>query len=107
MNRFFSLTANRVERAAGVVAASVAGLAGAVALAGPAYAHHDHDHGGATPDANHQAGMYGNPSAAAPFWRRQQGQDCAEMAAADVVGQVTGHEPSERDIGSYAEHANS
>ena len=37
--------------------------------------------------------MYGNPAAAAPYWRYQHGQDCGLMAVADVVGQVTGREP--------------
>jgi hypothetical protein len=52
---------------------------------------------------HNQTGMYGDPAAAAPFWRQQHGPDCAEMAAADVVGQVTGHEPTEREITSLAE----
>jgi hypothetical protein len=48
--------------------------------------------------ANQQIGMYGDPAAAAPFWRLQHSGDCAEMAVADVVGQITGHEPTERQI---------
>jgi hypothetical protein len=43
-------------------------------------------------------GLYGNPTAAAPYWRHQQYDDCAIMSAADVVGQVTGQEPSEQSI---------
>lgn len=42
--------------------------------------------------------MYGNPAAAAPYWRFQHGQDCGLMAVADVVGQVTGREPAEIGI---------
>ena len=42
--------------------------------------------------------MYGDPAAAAQWWRHQQYDDCAIMSAADVVGQVTGKEPSERAI---------
>lgn len=48
---------------------------------------------------NRHAGMHGNPAAAAPYWRlQQQDLDCGEMAVADVVGQVTGHEPTEAEI---------
>jgi uncharacterized protein YvpB len=57
-------------------------LAAAIGLAGVAHA-----------DPNGQ--MYGNPAAAAPYWRYQHGQDCGLMSAADVVGQLTGKEPSE------------
>lgn len=75
-------------------ATSVAVLGGAVALGlsiGTAHA---------VPDPPEGAGkLYGNPAAAAPFWRYQEyDDDCVEMAVADVVGQVTGHEPSEQAI---------
>ena len=56
------------------------------------------------PNANHQVGMYGDPAAAAPFWRPQHSGDCGEMAVADVVGQITGHEPTERQITSLAKN---
>jgi hypothetical protein len=46
--------------------------------------------------------MYGNPGAAAPYWRRQQYDDCVEMSVADVVGQITGHEPTEAAIVAVA-----
>ncbi|MFY2859181.1 C39 family peptidase [Mycobacterium sp. THU-M104] len=42
--------------------------------------------------------MYGNPQAAAPYWRYQHQQDCGLMAVADVVGQLTGHEPTQIGI---------
>jgi hypothetical protein len=58
--------------AAGTVALGVAGPAGAAS--------------GAT---------YGDPDAAAKWWRYQKYDDCVLMAAADVVGQMTGKEPSE------------
>ena len=48
--------------------------------------------------------MYGDPDAAAPYWRRQHSSDCAEMAVADVIGEVTGREPSEQEIDSTAEN---
>ena len=60
---------------AGAIALGVAGTAGAAS--------------GAT---------YGDPDAAAKWWRYQKYDDCLLMAAADVVGQVTGKEPSEEAI---------
>jgi hypothetical protein len=39
--------------------------------------------------------VYGNPVAAAPYWRYQHQQDCGLMAVADVVGQLTGREPTQ------------
>ena len=42
--------------------------------------------------------MYGNPDAAAPYWRYQHQEDCGLMAVADVVGQITGKEPSQVGI---------
>lgn len=42
--------------------------------------------------------MYGDPGAAAPYWRYQHQEDCGLMAVADVVGQLTGHEPMQIGI---------
>ncbi|BBX72570.1 C39 family peptidase [Mycobacterium shinjukuense] len=42
--------------------------------------------------------MYGDPAAVAKYWRQQNYDDCAIMSSADVVGQITGKEPSERSI---------
>jgi hypothetical protein len=47
-------------------------------------------------------GMYGDPGAAAPYWRPQHDNDCAEMAAADVIGEITGQEPAEEQITALA-----
>ncbi len=41
------------------------------------------------------AEMYGDPQAAAPYWRYQHQQDCGLMAVADVIGQLTGREPTQ------------
>lgn len=60
-------------------------IATAIGLAGVAHA----DPGGQ---------MYGDPAAAAPYWRYQHQEDCGLMAVADVVGQLTGHEPSQIGI---------
>jgi Peptidase_C39 like family len=67
--------------------ASVATLivAACIALAGIAQA-----------DPNGQ--MYGDPGAAAPYWRFQHGEDCGLMAVADVVGQIKGREPTQIGI---------
>ncbi|MCQ4363088.1 MULTISPECIES: C39 family peptidase [Mycobacterium] len=47
--------------------------------------------------------MYGNPAAAAPFWRRQHdNMACAEVAVADVVGEITGNQPSEDEVKAVA-----
>jgi hypothetical protein len=48
-------------------------------------------------------GMYGDPAAAAPYWREQSYDDCALMAAADVIGQLTGHQVSEQEIIALAQ----
>lgn len=69
-------------RAAGV---AVLVVAAAVGLAGIAHA-----------DPNGQ--LYGDPDAAAAYWRYQHQEDCGLMAVADVVGQLTGKEPSQLGI---------
>ncbi|QLL06200.1 C39 family peptidase [Mycobacterium vicinigordonae] len=46
---------------------------------------------------------YGNPAAAAKWWRYQKYDDCVLMASADVVGQMTGSEPSEDAIINLAQ----
>src|SRR6201995_3022392 len=66
--------------------ACVAVVAGGVAL------------GLAGPAAAASGTMYGDPAAAAKYWRYQQYDDCVLMSSADVIGQVTGKEPSERAI---------
>jgi hypothetical protein len=48
--------------------------------------------------------LYGDPAAAAPFWRYQDfDDDCVEMAVADVVGELTGHLPAEHAIVKVAQ----
>jgi len=47
--------------------------------------------------------MYGEPHVAARFWREQSTSDCAEMAVADVVGEITGRQPSEQEVVALAE----
>lgn len=59
--------------------------------------------GAPVPDADHEAAMFGDPVAAAPYWRRQHGSDCGELAVADVVGQLTGREPTEQQMIALAE----
>jgi len=71
--------ANRTAGVAILIAATSIGLAGS-----------------AHADTNGQ--MYGNPQAAAQYWRYQNQQDCGLMAVADVVGQITGREPAQGAI---------
>jgi hypothetical protein len=47
--------------------------------------------------------MYGDPAAAAPYWRMQSLDDCGLMAAAAVIGQLTKREVSEREIVAVAQ----
>jgi hypothetical protein len=105
-----------MSRASRTDTASVAQIVGTVALAGMAAVvgsvvgtHATSpipvriaQHQVGTLSAESQVGMYGDPAAAAPFWRLQHSGDCAEMAVADVVGQITGHQPTERQITSLA-----
>jgi hypothetical protein len=76
-----------------------AGAASWVASAAAVHA----ETGMSVPDANYELGMYGDPAAAAPYWRQQHSSDCGEMAVADVVGQITAREPTEQQITALAE----
>jgi hypothetical protein len=60
-------------------------------------------HAASARPVNPDVGMYGDPVAAAPYWRQQHTSDCGEMAVADVVGQITGDEPAEQRITALAE----
>jgi hypothetical protein len=65
----------------------VAVVAGAVAL------------GPAGPATATSGTMYGDPAAAAKYWRYQQyWTDCAVVSSADVIGEVTGVAPPEEEI---------
>lgn len=96
MTNNIAAIARKVAQAAGlavVAAGLMVGLATGTADAAPTPQIHSH-----TP------GMYGDPDAAAPYWRRQHFDDCALMSVADVIGQLTGHEPSEQEIVAVAQH---
>jgi|RhiMethySRZTD1v2_1073278.scaffolds.fasta_scaffold276713_2 Peptidase_C39 like family len=67
-----------------IVGAAV--LAGSIGLAGTA-----------------SAELYGDPEAAAQYWQPQNYDNCALMAVADVVGQLTGEMVSEDEIIELAE----
>ncbi|OBA58209.1 hypothetical protein A5647_21725 [Mycobacterium sp. 1100029.7] len=66
--------------------ATLAAISGAIAF------------GSAVPADAAAGTMYGDPAAAAPYWRYQKYDDCVLMSSADVIGQITGKEPSERAI---------
>lgn len=73
----------------------VAGFIAAAGVVGPAAA----DPNPITP------GVYGDPVAAAEYWRPQLADDsCGLMAVADVVGQVTGDLPTEQEMVDLAEN---
>jgi hypothetical protein len=78
-----------IAAAIAITAAALAAVSTFEAFQGVAHA--------AAPDAQGQA-MYGNPAAAAQYWRKQSFDDCALMAAADVIGELTGRQPSEQEI---------
>jgi predicted double-glycine peptidase len=59
------------------------------------------------PSVGAEVGMFGEPAAAAAYWREQHASDCGEMAVADVVGQVTGRQPTEQQIIDLAENTSS
>jgi predicted double-glycine peptidase len=86
-------------RALGLVTVLYA-IATAASVVSPAavYAHREAP-GGVSPEV----GMYGEPAVAAAFWREQHASNCGEMAVADVVGQMTGREPTEQQITGLAE----
>jgi hypothetical protein len=73
-------------------AATLAAVAGALSL-------------GLATEAQAASGttLYGNPAAAAKFWHYQQFDDCVLMSTADVVGEMTGNQPSEAAIIKLAE----
>ncbi|OBB96426.1 C39 family peptidase [Mycobacterium sp. 852002-40037_SCH5390672] len=59
---------------------------------------------GAGPATTTAPGMYGNPAAAAKYWVAQSLEDnCGLVSVADVVGQVSGNAPSERQMLDLAE----
>ncbi len=60
-------------------------------------------HASPRPDKNGGGQMYGDPGAAAAYWRRQHGSNCGEMAVADVIGEVTGRQPTEQQIDDTAQ----
>jgi hypothetical protein len=71
-------TASKTALAAMVGAAALAGSIGVASTA--------------------SAEMYGDPTAAAQYWQLQNYDNCALMAVADVVGELSGEPVSEREI---------
>lgn len=46
-----------------------------------------------------RAGVYGDPAAAAKYWQQQSLEDnCGLVSVADVVGEITGHAPTEQQV---------
>jgi hypothetical protein len=62
---------------------------------------------GSPPPASPAAanGVLGNPVAAAKYWRAQSLEDnCGLMSVADVVGEITGNQPTEEQMITLAEN---
>jgi hypothetical protein len=96
------VTAARNAAVAVEAGAAALGLAAGIAM-GPAM-----DTAQAAPHPPHPPNatgtLYGDPVAAAPFWHYQAyDDDCVPMAIADVVGELTGQQPSEQDIIAVAQ----
>jgi hypothetical protein len=54
------------------------------------------------------AGVYGDPAAVAKYWRQQSLEDnCGLMSVADVVGELTGHQPTEQQMITLAQNTSS
>jgi hypothetical protein len=50
-------------------------------------------------------GVYGDPEAAAKYWQQQSLEDnCGLVSVADVVGEITGNEPTEKQMVALAQH---
>ncbi len=88
-----------------VLVAAVNAIAAAAPVVSPAAVHAAPEV--SVPSAGREAGMFGEPAIAAAYWREQHASDCGEMAVADVVGQVNGHEPTEQQIIALAETTSS
>jgi hypothetical protein len=83
---------SRIDAARSAVAAACIGMACVVAAGG-------------SPPATSASGVYGDPEAAAKYWQEQSLEDnCGLMAVADVVGEITGNAPTERQMIKLAEH---
>ncbi|OBG96261.1 hypothetical protein A5697_21955 [Mycobacterium sp. E3251] len=51
-----------------------------------------------------EGGVYGDPATAAKYWQPQSLEDnCGLMSVADVVGEITGHAPTEQQMIKLAE----
>jgi hypothetical protein len=58
-----------------------------------------------TSSADPSATVYGDPAAVAKYWRQQSLEDnCGLMSVADVVGEITGNEPTEQQMITLAQN---
>src|SRR5437660_10215412 len=95
-----------IVHALGLVAVLYA-IPAAASVVSPAHARREAPVVSLTLSLSREVGMYGEPAVAAAFWREQHASDCGEMAVADVVGQITGREPTEQEITALAENTSS
>jgi hypothetical protein len=94
--RAVALKAGTATRRAKVVVLVCVGAAASLVASASAV------HAASARPLNPELRMYGDPVAAASYWRQQNSSDCGEMAVADVVGQITGDEPAEQSITALA-----
>ncbi|WP_445160476.1 C39 family peptidase [Mycobacterium sp. Dal123C01] len=67
-----------------------------------------HSTTGSTSSAAPSAVVYGDPAAVAKYWRQQSLEDnCGLMSVADVVGEITGNEPTEQQMITLAQNTSS
>jgi hypothetical protein len=94
MTRKSVAAAARSVGVAVLAAGAAAGLAAGTAHAAP----------GIPNPSRGEGTLYGDPAAAAPFWRYQQyDDDCVEASVSDVVGELTGTRPSEQAVIKFAQ----
>jgi Peptidase_C39 like family len=88
-----------------VLVASLNAIAAAAPVISPPAVHAAREV--SAPSVGREVGMFGEPAIAAVYWREQHASDCGEMAVADVVGQVSGRQPTEQQIIDLAENTSS
>ncbi len=75
----------------GIAGISLVSACGPAASSPPAQA--------TAPSPSTTSGVYGDPVAAAKYWQAQSLEDnCGLMSVADVVGEITGHAPTEQQM---------
>jgi hypothetical protein len=101
------MSSTRIKFRARSVVFIVAAAIAAIAATAAAFSFEAVAHAAASNGSTQAKVMYGNPAAAARYWRKQSFDDCALIAAADVIGELTGRLPSEDEIIAVAQRVGS